>query len=461
VSGCALIKGHRVFSVLRSYSLEHECGDELLPLLLAHRDVVNRILEELWSHIEWKKRKLPGKKQWRLLPKYKVDIHSGEYKKELRDSLLQEWPYAAHWVDSVIKTAYSIFKTWRKNYVKGERKRRRPTAKRLFARAKQTLIKLEGEKLRVTIKPDEYVYLELSKRYFSLPGEVSSAGLGEPIITPEKVHLPVHYGDGNQGGNPSVAWDFNLLSLDGYSPETGWVRIDTKKLASVHISSFEKRRSVQRKASRSKKAKRVLSKYSNRERNRARKHQLEIARVIQSVAGVVGLEELKKQGMHTRSRIWNRRISRSDWRGIAKILEGRMGEAGVKELDPYGSSSYCSRCGWHNRDLNGVDVFVCGGCGLRIDRQLNAAINLYMRLRFGYTVKRVGGKKRVQLKMEGASQREWWDTVVLPSLLGGCVLTGAERKTPDELVRGLYDALKPKLYYAYDRYADAYLRTPT
>jgi len=295
VSGCALIKGHRVFSVLRSYSLEHELGDELLPLLLAHRDVVNRILEELWSHIEWKKRKLPGKKQWRLLPKYKVDIHSKEYKKKLRDSLLQEWPYAAHWVDSAIKTAYSIFKTWRKNYVKGERKRRRPTAKRLFVRAKQTLLKLEGEKLRVTVKPDEYVYLDLSKRYFPLPGEVSSAGLGEPVITPEKVHLPVHCED-TQNSNPSVAWDFNLLSLDGYSPETGWIRIDTKKLASVHISSFEKRRSVQRKASRSKKAKRVLSKYSNRERNRARKHQLEIARVIQSVAGVVGLEELKKQG---------------------------------------------------------------------------------------------------------------------------------------------------------------------
>jgi len=198
VSGCALIKGHRVFSVLRSYSLEHELGEELLPLLLAHRDVVNQILEELWSHIEWKKRKLPGKKQWRLLPKYKVDIHSKEYKKKLRDSLLEGWPYAAHWVDSAIKTAYSIFKTWRKNYVKGERKRRRPTAKRLFARAKQTLIKLEGEKLRVTVKPDEYVHIDLSKRYFPLPKEVSSAGLGEPIITPEKVHLPVHYWDDAQ-----------------------------------------------------------------------------------------------------------------------------------------------------------------------------------------------------------------------------------------------------------------------
>jgi len=34
-----------------------------------------------------------------------VDIHSKEYRRKLRDSLLQEWPYAAHWVDSAIKTA--------------------------------------------------------------------------------------------------------------------------------------------------------------------------------------------------------------------------------------------------------------------------------------------------------------------------------------------------------------------
>jgi len=191
----------------------------------------------------------------------------------------------------------------------------------------------------------------------------------------------------------------------------------------VHTSSFEKRRSVQRKASKSKKAGRVLAKYSNRERNRARRHQLEIARVIQSLCGPVGLEELKKQGMFTRSRIWNRRISRSDWRSITRILVGRLGEARVVELDPYGSSSYCSRCGWENKDLNGA-VFECKECGLRINRQLNAAINLYMRMSFGYTEKWGGGRKRVQLRMEGASRVAWWDRVVLPSLLGGCVLTG-------------------------------------
>ncbi|MGC8613422.1 MAG: hypothetical protein ACP5L2_04180 [Conexivisphaera sp.] len=35
--------------------------------------------------------------------------------------------------------------------------------------------------------------------------------------------------------------------------------------------------------------------------------------------------------------------------------------------------------------------------------------------------------------------------------MGGYVLTGAERRVPDESVRGLhdYDAVKPKLYYAH------------
>jgi hypothetical protein len=44
--------------------------------------------------------------------------------------------------------------------------------------------------------------------------------------------------------------------------------------------------------------------------------------------------------------------------------------------------------------------------------------------------------------------------------VGGYVETGAELKGINELVRFLYDALKPKLY-VYDRYNDMYLRIPT
>jgi hypothetical protein len=44
--------------------------------------------------------------------------------------------------------------------------------------------------------------------------------------------------------------------------------------------------------------------------------------------------------------------------------------------------------------------------------------------------------------------------------VGGYSLTGAELRASDELVRGLYEAVKPKLYYAYDRYADVYIPVP-
>jgi transposase len=109
-----------------------------------------------------------------------------------------------------------------------------------------------------------------------------------------------------------------------------------KALATVHISSFEKRRSLQRKASRSKKARIVLNKYSRRER--ARKHQIEIARVINSLAEVNGFEKLRKEGMYSRSRVWNRRIMRTDWRAIRRLVGG-------VELPPQYTSEECSRCG--------------------------------------------------------------------------------------------------------------------
>lgn len=43
----------------------------------------------------------------------------------------------------------------------------------------------------------------------------------------------------------------------------------------------------------------------------------------------------------------------------------------------YPSSKTCSKCGWKNKDLKLSDrTFICKNCGLEIDRDLNAAINI-------------------------------------------------------------------------------------
>jgi putative transposase len=40
------------------------------------------------------------------------------FKKRLRDELMKDNPYAAHWVDAVIGKAYTVMKSWRKRYLR-------------------------------------------------------------------------------------------------------------------------------------------------------------------------------------------------------------------------------------------------------------------------------------------------------------------------------------------------------
>ena len=111
-------------------------------------------------------------------------------------------------------------------------------------------------------------------------------------------------------------------------------------------------------------------------RDGARNHQVKISKAIRGLGEVNGFERLDKRGMLTRSRSWNRRIADTDWRGIAARVS--MG-GGAVEVDPRLTSRTCSRCGWVDKDLRGA-VFECEACGLRIDGQLNAAVNIYMRM---------------------------------------------------------------------------------
>jgi len=392
-------------------------------------------LSTAWKRVPAKKGWQPGSnvpmKQYRLFPHFRKDK---AFRRLLRNRFLEKWDFAAHWVDSAEKVAFSIMRSWRKNYNNGERSRDCPQAERLFAQVKQTLSRLEGDRLRITIRPREYVWIDLSKRWFKLPSEMSRFGLGEPTITPQMIHLPIFRSDSVDSDTPEVvAWDSNFDSLDGFSPQTGWLKIDLKGLATMHDNMIAKKGSVRSRFGHSVKGNRIARKYKRREVNRARRHQIEIARVMRGTSKRIVIEALRKSKMF-RGRHFNFRLANTDWRGIATLVGKR-----VEEIPPYGTSKNCSRCGWVNQDLKGAEVFECQRCGMRIDRQLNAGIGMY-------------------LLTEGVPyDRGWWDRNVLPALVGGYFQSGAQSKAIDELVRSLDETVKPQVEYSYDRYADAYL----
>jgi putative transposase len=402
--------------MLKTYSLKHNL--DVGKFLYAYMHILNSIIHDIWDTIEWQEKPIEGKKQKRLIPYYKKDK---VIKSILRNRYLENWEYANHWVDSALKTAYAILDSWKKNYNKGRRKRNCPVVKRPFARIKQTLMKVEGDKLRITIKPYEYIYIDLSKRYFKLGSRI-----GEPILTMTEIHLPIEVGsncDKNNKIKIKIGWDSNKVSLDGYSHETGWIVIDLKELHTAHISYDNKRRRINKLASKKLRVgKRLKIKYSSREKNKISQILHVITNSIASIGCKHGFEDLDKKGMLKWNKKWNRELDHTDWKTIVKFTSYK---SSVELVDPYHTSKDCSRCGCVNKDLNGV-IFQCVNkdCGLKINRQHNAAINIY-------------------LKMEGLSHDVgWFDE----NIVNGFIQTGAEWKETNELVRSLYDTVKPQFY---------------
>jgi len=139
-----------------SYKIKHDYN--INDFLLSYRSLLQRTIDIIWDNIEWvekwEKKYCVAESRGKKTRKYycvkrliQVIQKTKEFKKKLRDELLKDWAYASHYVDSAIKVAYSILNSWRRNYIKGERKRKKPTAKRLFVRVKETLYTYKMEKL--------------------------------------------------------------------------------------------------------------------------------------------------------------------------------------------------------------------------------------------------------------------------------------------------------------------------
>ena len=348
-----------------SYKIKHNYN--IAEFLSSYRYLLQKAIDVIWDSIEWKRK---GKRLIPVIPK------SREFKRILRNELLKDWNYASHYVDSAIKTAYSILNSWRKNYLKGKRSRRKPVVKRKFVRVKETLYRLKEWKLRITVKPRKlYLEFDLSRVWFK---KRINWDLGELILKDDELIItfrkPVDFTEPSK----KIAWDLNLFSMDGFC-DRGWIRVDLK-LYTLHITYENIRRKIQRLSKKKPKtAKKLMQKYSQRYRNRVKDflHKLTAKLANEFKDYEHGFEDLDKQGMYNDGRRkHNRVISKQNWKQIIQLMSYK---ANVKLLDPRNSTKTCPRCGGRMMHRKG-QVLVCKNCKLTINRQLNASINLYLRM---------------------------------------------------------------------------------
>jgi len=217
------LKALRSLYQFRVYNVKH--GYNINEFLEAYRLMLQRTIDEVWARIKWveKHNKKGRKRLFPLIPKGNNFKHH-----YLRSILLENWVYSRHYVDSAIKQAYSIIKSWRRSYIKGERTRAKPIVRKRFVRIKETLYSFKNGKIKVSIKPyKEYLEFDVSKAWFL---SRAKGEMGELILNEKYLTITFRFKRRKNETAGRIAWDCNEKSLDGFSPEIGWLRIDLKAI---------------------------------------------------------------------------------------------------------------------------------------------------------------------------------------------------------------------------------------
>ena len=155
-----------------------------------------------------------------------------------------------------------------------------------------------------------------------------------------------------------------------------------KKLSRKYIKSKELKKAI-KDSKNYKKQRQIKNKYTRRINNLKESH---IDYIITSIKNkrpkLICIEDLDINGMKEpkENKYIRKGIQQNPFRKLLKTLEDRCKNYGIKitKIDRYyPSSKTCNKCNYKKEDLKLSDrTFVCPKCGLIINRDYNAAINI-------------------------------------------------------------------------------------
>ena len=153
-----------------------------------------------------------------------------------------------------------------------------------------------------------------------------------------------------------------------------------KYFVSTEKELRRKQRSLSRKkrgSSRRGQARIAVSKTCEKISNQRKDFLYKLANEYLKTYDTVYIEDLKvKQLLH--NKYLNKHISDSSWSMFFNILEQKALEYGkeIIRVNPRGTTQLCSQCGERVPKTLAVRIHKCPNCGLEMDRDLNAAINI-------------------------------------------------------------------------------------
>ena len=311
---------------------------------------------------------------------------------------LMKYGYHSWYVLSAIEVATAILKNYRK--ARKHSGVKRPRARRLMAKIGNQGFKIENCRLRIPLRPREYIYIPLHKRGVEFLAN-SIFKLGSVTLTPSMVYVSFSKVVEIEESEGYVAVDVNEDNITAVSSD-GEVRIyDLSKLKRANQGYFERRRAIQRRYHKDRRVlRKALSKLSKNYKNKVLTmlHQVSVAivkwckekgysiihedlkglrRAVNRRAKRFNKFNGKVQAVSRRSKRLKRRLNNWWFRRFLKQMEYKALWEGVKTVESRytrGLSSTCPICGFRlKRYLNGL--VECERHGL-MNRHVVACLNL-------------------------------------------------------------------------------------
>lgn len=158
----------------------------------------------------------------------------------------------------------------------------------------------------------------------------------------------------------------------------------------AYLASARQLRVLQRRLSRRQKrscrqqrVRRLLARKHERIRNLRRDHAHKLTRRLVADFALIAVEDLNVRGLARG--LLAKHVSDQGWAAFVTLLEYKAAEAGTRlvKVAPAGTSQVCSDCGTMVKKPLSEPTHRCPHCGLIIDRDTNAALNI---LRLGLSL---------------------------------------------------------------------------
>jgi len=174
---------------------------------------------------------------------------------------------------------------------------------------------------------------------------------------------------------------FAALSNGDNIANPRFFRRDEKALAKAQRKLAKQVRGSQKSLHKRRKAKKVVSRIHERIRNRRHDFVHQAARRIVNRFGVIAVEKLNVKGMvkrNPKNRCLAKSISDASWSMFRNVLSQKAERAArvYAEINPAYTSQTCSGCGRIAKKSLSQRQHDCPMCGLSLDRDTNAAINI-------------------------------------------------------------------------------------